>query len=847
MNADCSKVNPGEIESAIRTLHPAGATFEIRIPKVKSGPPCRGYFDDPALAAESAASMSGKAEGVYITLNPVLPDLLARANNRLNTGKPSTSDKEITQRCWLPIDIDPERQTGISSNDAEHKAALELANGIRAWLHSEGWPDPILADSGNGAHLLYRIDLPNDPDSTALVKGVLEALAHRFSNDACKVDTAVYNASRIWKLYGTLAAKGDETPTRPHRLARIITTPPETAVVPRDKLGELAASLPAPAPQKPSEAPTRPTASSRPDNFFGQVNQAAIERLSTWVPVIFPDAKTYHGGYRVSSESLGRPLEEDLSITPDGVKDFGVHDMGDPQRGSRTAIDLMIEHGGCADAQAAAFKLCELLGATPESFGWHCAAIAPPPTAQLENGDLTPPPWQPLNLFEMAGAKLHPKCIVEGYLYADLAATIAEGGTGKTTVMLYESIHIALGWPIWGNRVVHPGRTLYVTAEDGKDILSARLNKLMEALALTDEQRQTVADSIMVWDVSGSMVKLAELDARGNLKLTALADQIVTAYHDTGLVQVIFDPQVSFGPGERIVNDGEQAIVTACRRIVRGLECAVRLIHHSGQSNARGGVTDQYAGRGGTALPDGCRMVTVLANAKRVMTTPPTGFDLSGQDSGFLLSRPKLSYCPPQPNIWIRRRGWTYAYFVEQPRDPEAVRDNDADKVANFLADELTRGRKYTARSLEAVGSLKLPRARLRAALAMLEVTGRVEERDLPAGERKGVKKTFLYCAATFGAIDPEKSTDQPASSSFAPPISIAPPYRDGENGAIDRRPSPPPSLNCAEIDGAIAAQWRNRASEGETGQKNVPAAASARVENTRVESTATVPDIDWD
>jgi hypothetical protein len=45
------------------------------------------------------------------------------------------------------------------------------------------------------------------------------------SDDQVSVDTGVYNAARIWKLYGTIACKGDNTPERPHRPARFIEVP----------------------------------------------------------------------------------------------------------------------------------------------------------------------------------------------------------------------------------------------------------------------------------------------------------------------------------------------------------------------------------------------------------------------------------------------------------------------------------------------------------------------------------------------------------------------------------------------------------------------------------------------
>jgi hypothetical protein len=39
-----------------------------------------------------------------------------------------------------------------------------------AWddLWGAGFPDPVLGDSGNGTHLLYPVDLPNDSDIICL-------------------------------------------------------------------------------------------------------------------------------------------------------------------------------------------------------------------------------------------------------------------------------------------------------------------------------------------------------------------------------------------------------------------------------------------------------------------------------------------------------------------------------------------------------------------------------------------------------------------------------------------------------------------------------------------------------
>src|SRR5262249_33491208 len=106
-------------------------------------------------------------------------------------------------------------------------------------------PDSIvLADSGNGAHTLVRIDEPADRDTIALIKRCLEALDFRWSTQSVEIDTSVGNPARIWRLYGTVAAKREALPHRPHRRSRIIQVPERIIPAPRPILERLAAIAP---------------------------------------------------------------------------------------------------------------------------------------------------------------------------------------------------------------------------------------------------------------------------------------------------------------------------------------------------------------------------------------------------------------------------------------------------------------------------------------------------------------------------------------------------------------------------------------------------------------------------
>src|SRR5258708_33288835 len=61
-----------------RRLKP-GEVIEVRA--LSMGRVQAGYFDDPAKFADAARAVDGRAD-VYMTINPVHGELLARSNNR---------------------------------------------------------------------------------------------------------------------------------------------------------------------------------------------------------------------------------------------------------------------------------------------------------------------------------------------------------------------------------------------------------------------------------------------------------------------------------------------------------------------------------------------------------------------------------------------------------------------------------------------------------------------------------------------------------------------------------------------------------------------------------------------
>jgi hypothetical protein len=244
------------IGQTLAFLHPNGEPFELCIigPKTPKSTTWEGYvggkkaivagwFKDHDKVAALAPHV--QAKGVYVTLNPCQEPLLSRANERLVAQVPRTKDAEISHIRNLLIDVDPgEAVKGISSTDLDHDAALAMAEVIRADLEKEGWPAPLVGDSGNGGHLIYPLDLPPDEESTALLQAVLVGLDRRYADQLAHLHLELYqvvfNPARLTKLYGTWARKGDNTADRPHRLSRIISLPEARTPVSRELLKRIA-------------------------------------------------------------------------------------------------------------------------------------------------------------------------------------------------------------------------------------------------------------------------------------------------------------------------------------------------------------------------------------------------------------------------------------------------------------------------------------------------------------------------------------------------------------------------------------------------------------------------------
>lgn len=218
-----------EIQQFLSFAFPGNPAIEIRS-FLKNGQIMAGTFTDMTDAAKNAAAISigHNPKAIYFTLNCIAPADIHRIccrepNKVAQRARVTAKDINCPFRALYLIDVDPVRPSGVCSTEAEKGKALAVLHEVEFCLKNLGWPDPIMIDSGNGYHLLYRGDgcAANLPEW----RFILGYLGRRFNTPGANVDPTVFNPARISRLPGTWNRKGLDTPERPHRKAHVLRYP----------------------------------------------------------------------------------------------------------------------------------------------------------------------------------------------------------------------------------------------------------------------------------------------------------------------------------------------------------------------------------------------------------------------------------------------------------------------------------------------------------------------------------------------------------------------------------------------------------------------------------------------
>lgn len=216
-----------------------------------------GYFksfDNLCKQLEPYTEMDD--EQIYFVLNRIDESCYARpqCEKFIKSVKVSTNDNDIISRCFVMIDCDPIRKSSVNSSEFEFNCAMQKARDIFRFLRNNGFEDAIVCHSGNGAHLQLAVDLPNDEETTNILKRFYQYLGQKFTDENVDIDQKVFNLGRLCKTYSTVAKKGANLPDRPWRQSKILYVPKELKKTSIEKFKAIADLLPKEEPKQISKS-----------------------------------------------------------------------------------------------------------------------------------------------------------------------------------------------------------------------------------------------------------------------------------------------------------------------------------------------------------------------------------------------------------------------------------------------------------------------------------------------------------------------------------------------------------------------------------------------------------------
>jgi len=396
-------------------------------------------------------------------------------------------------------------------------------------------------------------------------------------------DPSVHDLSRVMRLPGFLHGK-EATPFR-SRLLEAHDLPPYA----RD---ELLAGLPEPETNGGGNDDFTP----RDQTEHGALNTWALANLDAWVPKIFTAAKRDKNGcYRVSSADLGRNLQEDLSFTPQGIKDFGVADMGDEREGKRTPIDIVMIYKHL-DFDAAVFWLQQALPPMP-----------PPPLGNILRPYVARP-YEEIPRREWLHAGHYQRKQVVG--------TIAPGDYGKTSLGLLNGIEMATYIGLIGPApsAGKPLRVLYWNGEDPDEEIERRIAAI--CLRWGVDRATKLEGQLFV----GGKLPTGQRFAKINRQHAVVVNQPLIAevskyIADNKIDVVIFDPLINFHSVPESDNMlMEQVVSDVFKTVAVDNNCCIEILHHTRKNtltSAAGELTVDDS-RGAGAIANAFRSVRVL-------------------------------------------------------------------------------------------------------------------------------------------------------------------------------------------------------------------------------------------
>lgn len=292
-----------------------------------------------------------------------------------------------------------------------------------------------------------------------------------------------------------------------------------------------------------------------------------------------------------------------------------------------------------------------------------------------------------------------------------VTAIVAGPGAGKSLLKLIWAVHLALGKDFLGHKCYRPGKSIVFDAEDDVPEQSRRLHAICIAFGFDiNEVRKRV-----------SLVSSNEI----MLQLTTPGPTpTINFEHVNRLIETLQDPEIvmlALGPLAELHSSNEndnivmRYVMGVLRIIAQKGDVAVVTDHHTSKppmAAPDAWIGNQYAARGGTAIPAAARRVLTLFSATE-QDCIDAGIPTKNRREFVRIDSGKRSYSPPgEDTQWMQWRSiklWNGDEVgVLVPYDVTGKAKDASSSLAGLLIDSIKNRGSASMPMTEALGILQL-------------------------------------------------------------------------------------------------------------------------------------------
>jgi len=231
-----------------------------------------------------------------------------------------------------------------------------------------------------------------------------------------------------------------------------------------------------------------------------------------------------------------------------------------------------------------------------------------------------------------------------------VSATIAPGGTGKTSLVMVEAVSLATARNLLGEQPEERCRVWLHNGEDSREELNRRVVAICQHYKIPQQELQG-----WLFLTSGTEMALKVANGYSELKVdNALVAEMTRVIADNAIDVVMFDPLVTLHSVNESDNGRMDTVIRIFAKLADVCDCSVDISHHTRKLAA--GAFDHTVDdtRGASSVRDAVRMLRIL-NIMSHNDAENLGFDDFERLSYFRVDRGKANSVAPASSATWRK------------------------------------------------------------------------------------------------------------------------------------------------------------------------------------------------